>query len=113
MKKPSSLSIKNFLIRQLSSELGISEAIVEAIVSHQLNELTQAVKVVKSAELSGFGKFVLSRKRLFKKRGYLENTLRLSEASLLEDITPRMRDNIMKKIYGVGKMLEELKRYGI
>jgi len=113
MKKPDSLSVKNFLIRKVSTELVISEVIVEAIVSHQLNGLTQAVKVTDAVELSGFGKFFLGRKSLARKRGYLENTLKISKASLLENITPRMRENIMKKIYGVGKMLEELKMYDI
>lgn len=62
MDKPVSLSVKNYLIRKMSTDMVIPEKIIEAVVNHQFEGALEAMRTNKSVEISGFGKFIFKEK---------------------------------------------------
>ena len=55
--KPISMSMKDYLIRVQSVKAMMSEKIIEAVVNHQFQSASLAMRTNNSIELSGFGKF--------------------------------------------------------
>ena len=76
------MSVKEFLVRKMSTELLIDERTIMAVVAHQFDTAMEALKHNRSVELPGFGKFLFkdgvaqraSRKKYTKKK-YLEKCL--------------------------------------
>ena len=58
-----SLSVKNFLIRKMSTATNISEKVITSVVDHQFNSLVENMSTCNSLEISGFGKFVFNKKK--------------------------------------------------
>ena len=109
MEKPITLSVKNFLIRKISSDMIIPEKTVEAIVTHQFAALMDATKRVQSVEMSGFGRFLFNRKKAMQRMVKFMNTKRLYERQLLEDITPARRKSLESKLNSITVNIEALK----
>lgn len=63
MDKPVTLSTKNWLIRKLSTELMISERVLDAVISHEFEVMREKLDVCDSIEVSGFGKFMFNKKK--------------------------------------------------
>ena len=113
MKKPDSLSTKNFIIRELASELVISKDIVEAIVSHQLEGMIKATTCHKTVEFSGFGKFILNERHVYKTvEGFTRTKLKL-EGMLDDPLTERKLQTVRKKLLSIEKMMAQIKKYEI
>lgn len=66
-KKPSSMSMKDFLVRTQAVKMMKSEKLIDAVVSHQFQSALQAVKQNNSVEISGFGKFYFNVRKAEKK----------------------------------------------
>lgn len=66
-EKPISMSVKDFLIRQMAVKLMVPESTIEAVINHQHQAAAQALQKHMSVELSGFGKFYFNVKRARKK----------------------------------------------
>jgi nucleoid DNA-binding protein len=82
MEKPISLSVKNFLIRKMASDMMIPERTIEAIVNHQFNSALDALLTNNSVELSGFGKFTFNKRKALKAMEKLKSQERVFTAIL-------------------------------
>jgi hypothetical protein len=56
MNKPPSMGVREWLIKTLSAEINIPQNTISKIVSHNYDEVHQALKLHKSVEIAGFGK---------------------------------------------------------
>ena len=82
MDRPTTMSVKEFLVRKMSTELLIDERTIIAVISHQFDVAMDALKDNRSVEFPGFGKFLfkdalaerISRKKYSRKK-YLEKCL--------------------------------------
>ena len=70
--KPASMSMKDYLIRVLAVKAMMSEKTIEAVVNHQFQSASLAMKTNNSIELSGFGKFYFNMKKAIKRLAFLE-----------------------------------------
>ena len=61
--KPQSLSVKNFLIRKISTTTMISEKIITSVIDHQFTSLLENMSTCNSLEISGFGKFLFNKNK--------------------------------------------------
>ncbi len=63
MKKPQSMSIKEWIIKKMAISMVVSEKVIDAVVVHQFDSANDALNVHDSVEISGFGKFYFNKKR--------------------------------------------------
>ena len=70
--KPNSMSIKDYLIRVQSVKAMTSEKTIEAVINHQFQSASLAMRTNNSVELSGFGKFYFNTKKAIKRLAALE-----------------------------------------
>lgn len=70
--KPISMSMKDYLIRVQSVKAMMSEKVIEAVVNHQFQSASLAMRTNNSIELSGFGKFYFNTKKAIKRLASLE-----------------------------------------
>jgi hypothetical protein len=61
--KPMSLSVKNFLIRKISTTTMISEKTITSVIDHQFTSLLENMSIANSLEISGFGKFLFNKNK--------------------------------------------------
>ena len=85
MNKPSSLSVKDFLIRTLAVKLAIHEKIIEAVVNHQFQAANEALDSNTSVEISGFGKFVFNEKKAERKTLILLAKIERAEKDMVDE----------------------------
>lgn len=69
MDKPISMTVKDFIIRQMGVKMMLTEPTIEAVINHQFQSALQAAAVPSnmSVELSGFGKMYFNPRRAMKK----------------------------------------------
>lgn len=67
MDKPISLSIKEWIIRNMSTKMMISERTIETVINDQFTSASVAMDNCNSVEFSGFGKFYFNEKRAITK----------------------------------------------
>jgi len=69
MDKPTSTSVKDYLINKMSVRTNTSFKTIEAVVNHQMEGITKAIQEdsIYSVEMSGFGKWIFNHKKAFKK----------------------------------------------
>lgn len=67
MDKPVSLSVKAWIIRQMSVRTMTQENVIETIVNHQFESALEAMDTCNSLEFSGFGRLIFNRKKAEKK----------------------------------------------
>ena len=114
MDKPISLSVKDYIIRKLSVKMMTSEEILNAVVTHQFQSASEAMKTNKSIEISGFGKFYFNTKKAIKKlntmivqRGHLYNQLANPEVSEKKKQLAQIKiDSLTQAIEYLKPMLE-------
>jgi len=70
--KPNSMSMKDYLIRVQSVKAMTSEKTIEAVINHQFQSASLAMRTNNSVELSGFGKFYFNTKKAIKRLAVLE-----------------------------------------
>lgn len=70
--KPNSMSMKDYLIRVQSVKAMTSEKTIEAVINHQFQSASLAMRTNNSVELSGFGKFYFNTKKAIKRLIVLE-----------------------------------------
>ena len=63
MKKPQSMSIKEWIIKKMAISMVVSEKVIDAVVVHQFDSANDALNVHDSVEISGFGKFYFNKKK--------------------------------------------------
>jgi nucleoid DNA-binding protein len=67
MDKPTSMSVKDFLVRTLAVKMLTSEKTIEAVVNHQFQSANEALELNNSVEIAGFGKFFFNSKKAAKR----------------------------------------------
>ena len=63
MKKPQSMSVKEWIIKKMAISMVVSEKTIDAVVVHQFDSANDALNVNDSIEISGFGKFYFNKKK--------------------------------------------------
>lgn len=72
-KKPSTMNVKEWIIKKLSQSINYSEKVIGMVITNQFDSANDAVGVHDNVEISGFGKFVFNKKRAGKRMmKYLE-----------------------------------------
>jgi nucleoid DNA-binding protein len=64
--------MKDYLIRVQSVKAMTSEKVIEAVINHQFQSASLAMRTNNSVELSGFGKFYFNTKKAIKRLAVLE-----------------------------------------
>lgn len=90
MDKPVSLSVKHWIIRQMSVRTMMQESLIETVVNHQFDSAIVALDTNNSLEFSGFGKLLFNVKKAYKKLDKMENQIqeftRIIDDPLTNDI---------------------------
>ena len=116
MDKPVSLSMKAWIIRNMSVKILTQESIIETVINHQFETALRALDECNSLEFSGFGKFFFNRPKAFKKLERLktliielnniienenETEIRKKNAQIKLDITKKCFDFLNNKVNGI------------
>jgi nucleoid DNA-binding protein len=108
--KPTSMSVKDFLIRRLAVKMMISEKTIEAVVNHQFQEANVAMSGSKSLEISGFGKFYFNDKKAAKQMKKYEEMKAAYEKRLQDEkLTDQRRRVLGVLLKSVTDAIEDLK----
>lgn len=63
MKKPQSMSVKEWIIKKMAISMVVSEKTIDSVVTHQFDSANDALEIHDSIEISGFGKFYFNQKK--------------------------------------------------
>lgn len=85
MNKPSSMSIKEYLVRLQAMSSLRSESVINSVITHQFQSANDAMKTNNSIEISGFGKFYFNLPKAKKRIEALNNKIRNYKRALIED----------------------------
>ena len=61
--KPSTMTVKEWIIKKMSINMVISEKIIDQVITHQFDSANDALNTNDSLEISGFGKFLFNTKK--------------------------------------------------
>ena len=67
MEKPSTMTVKEWIIKRMSINMVISEKVIDQVVNHQFDSANDALNTNDTIEISGFGKFLFNKKRALTK----------------------------------------------
>ena len=110
MDKPITISVKEWIIRNMSTRMQIPERTIEAVITHQFTQAHNALKLYDSFEFSGFGKFYFNRKKANKKmEKWMDTKYTYENMLLLDNLTPQKRHNIEVRIECLTSEMEILK----
>jgi len=112
MDKPISLSVKHWIIRNMSVKTMMQENLIETVVNHQFESAYVALEDPHcfSMEFSGFGKLLFNKKKALKKIEKQNSQIRTFEELLLTELSPIRRRNLEMKLSSAKKNLEHLKK---
>jgi hypothetical protein len=110
MKKPQSMSVKEWLIKRMAINMVISEKIIDAVVTYQFDSANDALNVNKSVEISGFGKFYFNQKKAQKQYDKLL-AIKKAYENMLKDpaITEVRRNAVTLKLQILETSIKTLK----
>ena len=99
MDKPTSLSVKAWIIRNMSVKMMLQETTIETVVNHQFESALSAMETNDSIEFSGFGKIFFNRKKALKKLLKYESQLLTFDNLIADEATSdiRRRNLILKR----------------
>ena len=63
MEKPSTMSVKEWIIKKMSINMVISEKTIDQVINHQFDSANDALNTNDTVEISGFGKFLFNKKK--------------------------------------------------
>ena len=109
MKKPQSMSVKEWLIKKMAINMVVSEKIIDAVVTYQFDSANDALNVNKSVEISGFGKFYFNQKKALTQYNKLLAIKKAYENMLETDITDVRRNAITLKLQILETSIKTLK----
>lgn len=108
--KPISLSVKDWIIRKLAPKMLLSEKTIEAVVNHQFQGANEALRHVKSLEISGFGKFFFNEGKAKKQMAKYESQIALFSRILEEEeLTEQRRKTLELKVQIAKDCIRDLK----
>ena len=110
MKRPSTMSVKEWIIKRMSINMVISEKTIDAVVTHQFDSANDALNIHKSVEISGFGKFYFNTKKAITQLNKLLAIKQAYEDILAdESITSTKRNAVELKLQIVQSSIKTLK----
>ena len=110
MDKPTTMPIKDWLIRNMSTKLSIPERTIEEVVNHQFESAHKALITCYTLEFSGFVKFYFNKKKAIKKLAEQKEYERVyREQSMDSSLTPQKRHMAGLKLLTVINNIELLK----
>jgi nucleoid DNA-binding protein len=111
MDKPVSLSMKAWIIRNMSVRTATQESVIETVVNHQFEAAYIALENCNSLEFSGFGKWFFNKPKAVKKLEKLREQINVMNSILEEpSLTATKRKNAQAKADILKKMFEGLNR---
>ena len=110
MKKPMSMTVKEWIIKRMSINMVISEKIIDSVVTHQFDSANDALNIHKSVEISGFGKFYFNQKKALAQYNKLLAIKQAYENTLLDqEITATKRNAVELKLQIIESSIKTLK----
>lgn len=110
MNKPTTLSVKEYIIRKLSIKVMIPEKILDVVISHQFSEALNALSKHNSVEIAGFGKFYFNEKKAqYKMEKFLSQKEVFEKGMNDESLSERRRLSAKYKYESAVKNIEDLK----
>jgi predicted acylesterase/phospholipase RssA len=110
-KRPETMSMKNWLIRRMSTDMMLQERIIEAVIDHQYSSALDATKTLDSIEFSGFGSFMFNRKKARIRLGKCwSHVNQFKQTMMKEGITDRKYRSYEMKIETQLKNIEILNK---
>ena len=110
MNKPTTMSVKEYIIKRMSISLVISEKMIDQVVQHQFDSANDALNTNDTVEISGFGKFFFNTK---KANTHYNKLLEMKQAyeNILADtsITEKRRHSIEQRMITVLSDIKMLK----
>lgn len=82
--KPTWMSDKDWMVKKLSVEMKLSEALVERVIKHQADSIISAMQTNNSVEMSGFGKFVFNSNKAQRKLNRMDGQIMFFRKSISE-----------------------------
>ena len=109
MKRPASMSMKEWIIKKMAISMVVPEKIIDAVVTHQFDSANDAVNLYKSVEISGFGKFLFNEKKALAQYNKLLAIKQAYERMLTEDISETKKNALELKMKIVESSIKSLK----
>jgi len=109
MKKPQSMSMKEWIIKKMAISMVVSEKIIDSVVTHQFDSANDAVNMYKSVEISGFGKFYFNDKKALAQYNKLLGIKSTYQKMMLEDMTDVKRNALELKMKIIESSIKSLK----
>lgn len=82
------------LVRRMIVNTAVSEKVINAVLSHQIDSIGEALKLHDTVEISGFGKFILSPKKVKKMEIKIVKRLEAHKRTLSDENLPDERRKI-------------------
>lgn len=109
MKKPQSMSMKEWIIKKMAISMVVSEKIIDSVVTHQFDSANDAVNMYKSVEISGFGKFYFNDKKALAQYNKFLGIKSTYQKMMLEDMTDVKRNALELKMKIIESSIKSLK----
>lgn len=111
IERPEADRIKSILITKTAIKELTSEDIVEKVVMYQFKDFRKMVFEHDQIEISGFGKFMVSPKKVERKRWKMENSIKKFQEKLDTelDTSQSKRDYWTSQVRDANNILEDLK----
>jgi hypothetical protein len=103
------MSVKEWLIKKMAISMVVPEKTIDAVVTHQFDSANDALKINKSVEISGFGKFYFNDKKALAQYNKLLAIKQAYERMLTEDISDTKRNTVELKLQIVESSIKTLK----
>ncbi len=110
MDKPDTMSTNEWMIKNVSQELGVPLHIVKAVITEQFRSMKESVHDNNSLEISGLGKYVFDKRKAKHRVDKLNHVIKNHEKSLLKVMQQGVRTLIEEKIINVQEKVKYLKR---
>jgi hypothetical protein len=109
MDKPASMSLTDFFTKKTAVKTLTSESIVDAVIKHQWKSANEAVKTNNEIEISGIGRFYVSKAKVRKRLIKLEEIQR-AYAKIIETSDDEKKVNSTKlKLASITERINNLK----
>ncbi len=110
MERPTSMPLREFLVKKLSLRLNVSERIIDTVIGHQFSSAFQATTLNNTVEISGFGKFIFSQVKARKQMEKYLSQKAVYESTLSNpDTTSEVHRNTTLRLKTTLKNIEHLK----
>lgn len=112
MDKAPSTSVKEYLIKKMSTRTNTPFKTIEAVVNHQIEGINKAIQSEDkfTIEMSGFGKWIFNHKKAQRKfEKNLSKEKYFSEGLTAPDLTDRQKQSLSLKLENTIKWMEGIK----